>query len=102
METAKMCHDCYREEIATGLLCAGCIGRETARRAALPCLAQIARNPNHALPMPMPMPRTQLWEPCDRCGQEPCYATTNGNLCARCDHPLINIDVENSREPMSH
>lgn len=42
--------------------------------------------------------RAQLWEPCDRCGQEPCYVTGNGNLCATCDHPVLNVRLENSHE----
>ena len=27
---------------------------------------------------------TQLWEPCERCGQEPSYITVRGNLCQSC------------------
>jgi len=26
--------------------------------------------------------RTQLWEPCEMCGQEPSYATSHGSFCA--------------------
>lgn len=28
--------------------------------------------------------RMQLWEPCESCGAEPCYATPHGHLCAKC------------------
>lgn len=27
--------------------------------------------------------RTQLWEPCETCGQEPSYATSHGSFCAQ-------------------
>jgi ribosomal protein S14 len=30
---------------------------------------------------------TQLWEPCERCGAEPCYATRIGHLCRKCYKP---------------
>lgn len=28
--------------------------------------------------------RTQLWEPCERCGREPSYITMRGHLCPNC------------------
>ena len=28
--------------------------------------------------------RIQLWEPCEHCGAEPCYATPSGHLCEKC------------------
>jgi hypothetical protein len=28
--------------------------------------------------------RSQLWEPCERCGNEPSYATFHGHLCEKC------------------
>jgi hypothetical protein len=28
--------------------------------------------------------RTQLWEPCERCGREPSYVTSRGHLCGNC------------------
>lgn len=31
-----------------------------------------------------PVNRTQLWEPCERCGKEPSYVTPRGHLCERC------------------
>ena len=30
--------------------------------------------------------RTQLWEPCERCGSEPSYLTARGHLCESCNH----------------
>lgn len=33
-------------------------------------------------PPPRPV-GAQLWEPCERCGSEPSYATPCGHLCAR-------------------
>jgi len=38
----------------------------------------------------------QLWEPCERCGNEPSYAQPGGHLCAKCaaiDHPRISTRV---------
>lgn len=55
--------------------------------------------PSPAIPTLRGAEPTQLWEPCDRCGSEPCYATANGNLCGRCDHPRLNTEIENSTEP---
>jgi hypothetical protein len=45
----------------------------------------------------------QLWEPCQRCGQEPSYAQANGHFCATCaakhDHPRISTRAQHSVEP---
>lgn len=34
--------------------------------------------------MNSPQMNTQLWEPCERCGNEPSYATARGHLCRNC------------------
>ena len=39
-----------------------------------------------------PSSRNQLWEPCEKCGKEPSYATSRGHLCKNCIGQTANCN----------
>jgi hypothetical protein len=48
----------------------------------------LKRKQGKAAPEPAAIGRIQLWEDCERCGQQPSYITPTGHLCDRC-YPIL-------------